>query len=155
MDEDIVLVVEDQSKGAPSSSSVSVVRVGSDKAQYDLYFTDRRIVAATVFSQSDISQLGPVAVYQSAFKWKKTRKEKRESYKQKTPEQILNMHKDSFELPYSKIKSVKIKKGLASAKIIAEVDWQGQTENVNLKIPKKTVNEVREILQRKVPGKVD
>ena len=154
MDENIIAVVQDESKGAPSTSSVSIVRVGSDKAQYDLYFTDRRIVAATIFSQSDISQLGPVAVYESAFKWKKTRQEKRDSYKGKTPGEILSMHKDSFELPYDKIKSAQIKKGLAGAKIIAEVEWQGQIENVKLKIPKKRAGEVKEILQTKIPGSV-
>lgn len=154
MSEEIIAVVEDESRGAPSTTSVSIVRVGSDKAQYDLYFTDKRIIAATVFSQSDISEIGPVAVYESAFKWKKTRQQNRENFKGRATDEILNMHKDSFELPYSSIRSVRVKKGLAGAKLIVEVEWQGKIENVNLKIPKKRVDEVREILQTKVSGSV-
>ncbi len=154
MTESIIVVVEDESKGAPSTSGVAGFRIGSDKVQYDLYFTDRRIIAAAVFSQSGISEVMPVAVYQSAFKWKKTRQENRESFKGKTPDEILNMHKDNFELPYHKIRSIIIKKGLTSANITAEVEWQGKMENVNLKIPKKRIDEVRQIFQTKISGSV-
>ena len=155
MYESVLAVVEDESMGAPSTTSVSFVRVGSDKAQYDLFFTDRRIVAATVFSQSDISDIGPVAVYQSGFKWKKIRQENRESFKGKTPDEILKLHNDSYEIPYGQIKSVKIKKGLRSAKLKMEVFWQGALETVDLKIPKKQIDEVKNILQTHVSGSVE
>ena len=154
MDERIIEVVEDESKGAPSTSGVAYARIGSDKVQYDLFFTDRRIIAATVFSQSDISDLMPVAVFQTVTKWKKTREKTRQEFKGKTTNEILNMHKDSYELPYSNIKSVRIKKGLVGAKLVIEVLWQGNLENVNLKIPKKKVNDIETLLHTYLSGKV-
>jgi hypothetical protein len=154
LDERIIEIVEDESRGPPSMASVSMVRVGSDKAQYDLFFTDRRIIAATVFSQSDISDLAAVANFQSMFTWKKTRKNNREEFKGKTPDEILHMHKDSFELPYEKIKSIQIKKGLTSGKLIVEVYWENDVQSVDLKIPKKKIEHIETLIHTYLAAKV-
>jgi hypothetical protein len=152
MDERIIEIIEDESKSAPSTTSVTYVRVGKDKVQYDLFFTDRRIIAATVFSQSEISDFGPLAAFQSVANWKKMRKRAREEFKGKTPKEIINIHKDSFDLAYDKIKSIRIKKGLTGAKLKIEANLQGNPENINLKIPKKKIDNVETLLHTYLPG---
>ncbi len=154
MDEQIVEIIEDESKGAPSMTGVSVVRIGSDKAQYDLFFTNRRIIAAAVFSQSDLSDFMPAAGFESMFKWKKTRKERRNNFKGKNPDELLNLHKDNYEIPYENVKSIKIKKGVIGAKLIADVIWQGNIQTLNLKIPKKKVENIQSLLNTYLSTKV-
>ncbi|HEC92348.1 MAG TPA: hypothetical protein ENI51_05050 [Candidatus Atribacteria bacterium] len=154
MDEYIVEIIEDESKGPPSVSGVGYARIGSDKTQYDLFFTNRRIIVATVFSQSDISEVTAIAAFQTIANWKKSREKARQRFKGKTPDEILNLHDDNYEIPYDNIKSVKLKKGLANAKLIVEVIWRGNQESVILKIPKKRIQDIETLLHMYLPGKV-
>ena len=153
MDERILAYIEDESKIPPPVVGVSIVRVGSDKAQYDIFFTNRRIIAATVYSTSDLSDLTPLAGMQM-ISWKKTRQERRDRFKGKTLDEILNLHKDSFELPFDKIKSIKIERGLSKGKIVVNVFWQGGLQTVKLKIPKKRTKELDQLIKTYLPGKV-
>lgn len=155
MDEEILKVVEDESKGAPSVSGVGYARIGSDKAQYDLFFTNKRIIAATIFSQSDISDITSIAAFQTMTEWKKTREKLRQEYKGKTPQEILNLHKDSYEIPYDKIKSIRIKKKLIGAKLEIDVFWKQNLETIYVKIPKKSINEIEKIILNYLPTKVE
>ena len=153
MDERILAYIEDESISTPPLVGVSIFRVGSDKAQYDIFFTNRRIIAATVFSTSDLSDLTPLAGMQM-MSWKKTRQQRRDQFKGKTLDEILNLHKDSFELPFDKIKSIKVEKGLSKGKIVVNVLWEGKIETIKLKIPKKHANQLDQLIKTYLPGKV-
>lgn len=69
--------------------------------RYVLFFTARRLIAAKIGGQlKDI--LGPVALKEYA--------EKAEELKQVSQESILKADKDNFEIPYSDITNIEIKK---------------------------------------------
>jgi putative transposon-encoded protein len=156
--EKIVAVIEDESRGPPSMKGMGagplIFRTGSEKARYDVYFTDKRIIAAVVFSTSDLSKLMGIAGFQSVFKFKKIRKQRREELQGKTPDEILRMHPESFEVPYEKIQSVKVKKGLFGAKLEIEALWKDEVGKFGVPIPKKRVGEIKDILNLYLSGKV-
>ena len=155
--EKIVAVIEDESRGPPAMKGIGsggiAIRVGSEKARYDLFFTDKRIIAAVVFSTSDLSILMGIGGLQS-IKWKKKRDERRAEFKGKTPEEILKLHPESCEVPYGSIESIKVKKGMFGAKMEIEAVWKGKTEKFDLPIPKKRSEEVERILALYLPSKV-
>jgi predicted RNA-binding Zn-ribbon protein involved in translation (DUF1610 family) len=160
-DEKIVYVAKDESRGPPSMATVGVggglmsARVGEDKKRYDVYFTDQRIVAAVIFSQSDMSKWGPAAGLQmgaAAFKWKKMKNEKRAQFKGRSPSQILHMHHQSFDVPYNEIRSVQVKKKLIGAMLIVHAHSRPKIE---IPIAKTKMERITSVLNKYIPGKVN
>ena len=159
--ERILLKVEDESKSFRGPTAVGLVgpvsiRKPERRAKYDLFFTDKRIIAAVIFSTSDLSRISVdvVSGFEIAMKWKKLREERRKAFKNKTPEEILRMHPESFEIPYKCIKSVKIKKGLLGASMEIEVFYEGEVKKVKLPIPKAKAEEVKSFLKSRLGEKV-
>lgn len=157
--EKIVVVLEDESRTAPRMKGVGVgglpsVRVGSEKARYDVYLTDKRIIAAVVFSTSDTFKILSIGAAQAVFKWKKIREKRRQELKGKTPDEILHLHPESYEVPYEKIQSVKLKKGLFGAKLEIEALWEGQVGKFDVPVPKKRTDEVKRFLDLYLSSKV-
>ncbi|MCK4475248.1 MAG: PH domain-containing protein [Methanophagales archaeon] len=150
--EEIVLVAEDESRGPPRMQSVGPgIRVGRERARYDIFFTDRRIIAAVIFSTAELSKWDVAAAFQAMHKWLKLKNERRAQFKGKMPEEILHLHPESFELPYDRIQSVKVKKKLVGAKL--EVEIEGE-EKIDLPIPKSKLREIELVLRQYLPGKV-
>ena len=157
--EKIVTVLEDESRTPPRMKGIGVgglpsIRVGMEKARYDVYLTDKRIIAAVVFSTSDTSKILALGATQAMFKWKKIREERRQELKGKTPDEILRLHPESFEVPYEKIQSIKLKKGLFGAKLEIEALWKGEIEKFDVPVPKSKIDEVKRFLDFYLPGKV-
>lgn len=160
--EEIVCVIEDESRGFKGPSAVPlagpiIVPKKGGYAQYDLFFTNRRIIAAVIFShRTDVSDLmfGPTAGVQMALKWRKVRKERREQFKGKNADEILHLHPDSFEIPYENIESIKLSKGLLSANMEIKAVWKGEIRRIKLPIPKKKFDEVKKIVNRYLSDKV-
>jgi hypothetical protein len=158
--EKIVTVLEDEStqplrsmKGVSMGLNISV-RVGSEQARYDVYLTDKRIIAAVVFSTSDLSKIYEIAAWQGARNFKKIREQRRQELKGKTPDEILHAHPESFEVPYEKIQSIKLKKGLLSANLEIEAPWEGEVRKFNVPVPKSKIDEVKKFLDLYLAGKV-
>ena len=157
--EKIVYVAEDESRGPPAMATAGVgglasARVGQEKKRYDIFFTERRIVAAVIFSQSDLSQWGPAAGFQSgaaAFGWKKMKNKKRAQFKGRSPTEILRMHHQSFDVPYNQIQSVHIKKKLIGAMLVVNAHSRPK---ITLPIPKSKMEKIRSVLEKHLPGKV-
>jgi hypothetical protein len=153
MMEKILEIIENESKGPPSTTSTGVlgvdIRVGTDKTLYDIIFTDRRLIAAAIFSQSEISRLGPVFGFENvglAIRWKKMVQERRAEREGKNPEEILQLHKANYEIPYNTIKAYEVKKGLLNTQVKFEVDWEGKIRKITMPIPKKRAEQVRQLL---------
>ena len=161
--EKIVTILEDESRGPPGGKIVVVgpgygpySRFGmEDKARYDVYLTDKRIIAAVVFSTSDAtSQILEIALWQAGLEFKKIRERRRQELKGKTPDEILHAHPESFEVPYEKIQSIKLKKGLFGANLEIEAPWEGKVGKFNVPVPKSKIDEVKRFLDVYLPGKV-
>ena len=157
--EKILEIIENESKGPPSTTSTGVlgvgIRVGADKTRYDIIFTDKRLIAAAIFSQSEISRLSPVSGLQNvglAIRWKKMMQERRAEREGKNPDEILQLHRANYEIPYNTIKAYKVKKRLFSAQVKFEVDWEGKRRKITMPIPKKRAEQVRQLLASNVAG---
>jgi len=162
LEEKIVLIVEDESKHLPAVRSIPVagpvhVMKTERKAQYDLFFTDRRIIAAVVFSTSDLSKVyvsGPLRGFEVMMKYKKLREKRRQEFKNKTPDEILHMHPENFEIPYDRIRSIKVNKGLFGANIEIEAIHEGSIKKIKLPIPKKRFDDVKLVVNQYLGDKV-
>lgn len=160
--EEIICVIEDDSRGFRGPSAVPLVgpvRVPKkgEYAQYDLFFTNRRIIAAVIFShRTDVPDLmlEPIAGVQMVLKWRKVREERREQFKGKTADEILHLHPDSFEIPYESIQSVKLRKGFFRANMEISAVWKGETRKIKLRVPKKKFDEVKRIVNQYLRDKV-
>ena len=156
--EKTVLVLENTARSFKGTKGMHIgggiaVRTGSENAIYDIYFTDKRIIAAVVYSTSDTSKLMPVSSVQM-MRWKKRRAEKRATYQGKSPSEILEMHKDSFEVPYANVQSIKMKKGMFGAKLEVEAVWEGNVSKFEVPIPKERLDEAKRTIEVYMPGKV-
>lgn len=157
--ENVVYVAEDESRSPPpiqtaGMGSMAQVKVGRNHARYDVYFTDRRIIAAVIFSTSELSEWGPAAQFQTVAAgtlWKKKKKERRARFRGRSPDEILRLHPESYEVPYEHIQSVRVKKGLAGAKLQVEIVGQGRFD---IPIPKNKIKEIGNMLSLQIPGKV-
>ena len=158
MGEKILLKIEDESKSFPSFTAYGrphgnlyIQRRGPDKGEtsrYDLFFTDSRIIAAAVVSTYELPPLimsyGDVKPLRE---WKKLRDEMRQKFKNSTPDEILKMHPESFEIQYDKIKEIKILKGVIKAKLDIRITSDGKIEEKMLPIPKRNVEELKTFIK--------
>jgi len=160
--ERILFVAEDESKSPPPIQTVGTgglmqARVGRERTRYDLFFTDKRIIAASLFSTADLSGWGPAAQFQTiaaGVKWKKMKAEKRSQFAGKTPDEILHLDQNSFELPYQYIQSAQVVKKLGGGKLIIHVNVGGRIDVVELPAPKNKLNDIQNILNMYMPGRV-
>lgn len=152
MSERSLLLIEDESKSFPSFTAYGgattpyIHRRGPDlgeTSQYDLFFTDSRIIAAVVVSTYDLPPL--IMSYEDIKpirKWKKIRDEMRQKFKNSTPDEILHMHPESFEIHYDKIKEIKLKKGTLKAKLNIKAILDEKIEEKIFPIPKSRFKEL-------------
>jgi hypothetical protein len=149
--EKILLIIEDESRpykimdgqqGICVGDALVNTRIGPEKAQYDLFFTDKRIILAIVLSTSDLSDCLEFAGLNLMLKGKKIKEENRLQFGDKSPKEILLIHKDNFDIPYDKIKVIKLRKGFTGSKLYIEFSNNDQRKNIKLPIPKKRVEEV-------------
>lgn len=162
MNENIVLVAQDESKNPPSMKSVGTggmmsARVGADRARYDLFLTNRRIIAAVVFSQSDMSRWGPAAQFQTigaSMKWKKIKEEMRTKFAGKTPDEILQLHPESLQFPYDYIQSVEVEKKMVGGKIVLQMNTTAGVQRFEIPAPKSRLTEIENTLKLYIPGRV-
>jgi hypothetical protein len=87
---------------------------------YDLFFTENSVVAAVVLHPSDLIGacetrrfeellIGSVLRSQELRAWsRRLEEERRQSYSNKTIQEVLRTHSSSFEIPYDHIVSAKV-----------------------------------------------
>lgn len=156
MNEEIVCIIEDQSRSFKAPGRISVagpiyVRQKKRVVQYDLFFTNKRIIAAAIFSSTtDMPEIWvePFSSFVVVKNWMQRRKERREQFKGKTPDEILELHPDSFEIPYKNIKSVQVKKGLFGASLEITAVWEGEQRKIKIPFNKKEIQKVEDVVNR-------
>ena len=153
--EEIVCVVE----GVRAATGMYTISDAWAFNEYDVFFTDRRIVMAVVHGQrdwqaaptNDLEALATAAG--KMLKYDDVKRERREQFKGKTPEEILHMHPDSFEIPYGNIKSVKLSSGLLTKTLEIKALLAQEEKKFKLSIPKKYFEDVKSIVDKYLPRK--
>lgn len=151
--ERILLRVEDTSQ-PPSITAVGHIRVGEERARYDLFFTDRRLVAAVVFSTSDLLPLANLAVPQ-VLTYGRARKRRREAFRGKSPEEILALHAASLAIPYGEVPRAHVKRGWAGARLEVELGASAGGRRFRFSLPRKRAGEVRQHLSLYLGGRLE
>jgi hypothetical protein len=125
--------------------------------EYDVFFTDRRVIFAVVHGQQDW-QAAPTndrealaTAAEKILKHDDVKRERTEQFKGKTPEEILHMHPDSFEIPYENIKSVKISGGLFAKTLEIKALLAGVEKKFKFSIPKRHFEHVKNIVNKYLP----
>jgi hypothetical protein len=153
--EEVVCVVE----GVRAATGMYTVSDAWAFNEYDVFFTDRRVIFAVVHGQRDW-QAAPTndreALATAAgkiFKYDDVKRERREQFKGKTPEEILHMHPDSFEIPYENIKSVKLSSGLFAKTLEIKALLAGVEKKFKFSIPKSHFEDIKNIVNKYLPCK--
>lgn len=150
--------------------------------EYDVFFTDRRIIFAVVRCPADsweaqaspkksevldkVAKAGGVVdlmtgagvragveqlniMYGSVKRWMEIKDERRKQFEGKTPEEILHLHPNSFDIPYENIKSVKLDKwSIFGTTLEIKASLAGEEKKFKLSIPKERFEDVREVVDK-------
>jgi hypothetical protein len=93
-------------------------------------------------------------MYGSVKRWMEIKDERRKQFEGKTPEQILNLHPNSFDIPYENIKSVKFAKwSIFGTTIEIKASLAGEEKKFKLSIPKRHFENVKNIMNKYLPCK--
>jgi hypothetical protein len=126
---------------------------------YDLFFTTERVIAVIIRHPADNPRQF-TSVWQTVFlggAWKaprenlkqeRTAQEKRRSLQSLTPDELVNAHPRNFEIRYSEIASVEIRRRLFQSQLwfhLSGPTTAGQITRFNL--PKKQVAEAQRLLK--------
>ena len=155
MDSDIIEIVAD------------VVGRTSD-TRYDLLFTTSRFIAAIVLYPSDLNETytrrvpfeemivgGAMRRKEVQALSRKIQSERREEFKNKTPNEILSAHRANFEILYDKVLSARIRKGIFGVSLEFDVDAANRVRGkCKFQLQEAQVENVRRLLNLILPGKV-
>lgn len=131
---------------------------------YDLFFAEKRVVAAIVLYFSDLTDIygkinaitfliGNLAEH-SAIKMRSERliNERRVAFKDKTLDEILALHKANLNIDYENIVSVTIKKGLLQTSL--EFVVRGPPEKkIDFRLEESQIAEVEALMKKVLPSK--
>jgi hypothetical protein len=132
---------------------------------YDLFFSEKRAVAAVVLYFSDLTDIyGKISIMTLLFgnfsqhgevKMRSARlmDERRTSFKDKTLDEILTLHRANIGIDYDKIVSVTIKRGLVQNSLRLVV--QGPPEKkIDFWLEEGQVAQVNALLKKVLPNKI-
>lgn len=130
---------------------------------YDLFFTEKRVVAAVVLYYSDLTTMYSKSdilsfLFGNMLKRKeiklrrlKVMDERRKAFEDVPLDQILTLHKANFQINFQNIASVRIRKGMFATSL--EFVVQGQPERkMDFWLEKDQVSEVEEMIRKVLPG---
>ena len=131
---------------------------------YDLFFTEKRIVAAILIHPSDFNDIYgkfdlATLVFGGLHKERAVKmrsldltESRRSAFANMTVDEILALHRSNFEIDYENIVYVTVKKGLLKKSLeIAMKNPPGKKINFSLK--KGQVTEAEELVQKVLTGK--
>jgi len=138
---------------------------GTTDTIYDLFFTKKRVIAAIVLHHSDLSDIymnlnpltimfigGALAAQKAKTRSIKLIDTRRKAFRNRTPDEILTMHRANIEINYDNIVSVTIKKGLLSTTL--EFNVQNYPEKkIKFSIKRETIAEAKRVIGRIFPSK--
>ena len=140
------------------------VRGRTVDTQYDLFFADRRMVAALLVHPSDFDDIygkldlttiilgnlpKQISVKTRTLKLIESR---RSSFENKTLDEILTLHRLNFEIDYENIVSVTVKKGFMMRSL--EFTLHNPPRKINFSLEEDQIAEARDLINRVLPGKV-
>jgi hypothetical protein len=131
---------------------------------YDLFFTEKRAVAAIVLYFSDLTDIyGKINIMTLLFgnfsqhgevkmRSERLMNERRLAFKDKTLDEILALHRASIEIGYDNVVSVTVKKGLMQT--VLEFVVQGPPEKkIDFRLEERQIGEVEDQLKKVLPTK--
>lgn len=74
------------------------------------------------------------------------RDQRRQDFRGKTPDEILGLHNDSFEIPLEQIRSIVLSKGFMGTNLEIEGYRWGQLEKLSARVSKEQINDVNAFL---------
>jgi hypothetical protein len=136
--------------------------------RYDLLFTTSQVIAAIVLHPSDLTPVytkraglqelalgAAMRMRQVQALSRKIENERRQGFKNKTPDEILRTHRASFKISYKDILSAKVIEGLFGVRL--EFDayaMNGIRRKFKFKLHTADQENVRRLLNLTLPGKV-
>lgn len=132
---------------------------------FDLFFAEKRVVAAVVLYFSDLTDIyGKISMTTLLFgnlpehsqvKIRSTRliNERRLAFKEKTLDEILTMHKANLEIDYDNVVSVTVKKGLLQTTLRFVVQGDPQ-KRIDFWLEDSQIAEVEELIKKVLPNKI-
>lgn len=149
--EEVICVVEDvqAATGMYTATDTWAINI------YDMFFTNKRIIMAVIYPPSNIrtaytGSSEALAAAINLLNIGKIKKLSREQFKGRTLDEILSLHRESFEIPYESVKSVKLSKSIITKKGILEITapWRGQEKKLRFSIPKNRLEDVKEVINK-------
>jgi hypothetical protein len=132
---------------------------------YDLFFAEKRVVAAIVLYFSDLTDIyGKINAItflignqseHSEIKIRSERlmEERRLAFKEKTLDEILALHRANMEIDYGNVVSVTVKEGLMQTSLRFAV--QGPPEKkIDFWLEDSQMTEVEELIKKVLPNKI-
>jgi hypothetical protein len=132
---------------------------------YDLFFAEKRVVAAIVLHFSDLTDIyGKISVMTLLFgnfsehgeiKMRSARlmDERRLAFKDKTLDEILAMHKANLKIDYDNVVSVTVKKGLLQTSLRFVVQGDPQ-KKIDFWLEESQIAEVEDLIKKVLPNKI-
>jgi hypothetical protein len=131
---------------------------------YDLLFTTERVIAVIIQHPTDVSYKfgvvelflgGQLAKQSERPERRRVAEERRRACKEKTFDEILASHRFNFEIPYNKITSVEVTRGLFQSRLkfhISGPSIAGRT--IHFTLGKNQVQNARNLLNLVLPLKI-
>jgi len=131
---------------------------------YDLLFTTERVIAIIVQHPTDVQfKLGVPELFLGGRLAKLSERPNRRivaeerllTYKEKTFDELIASHRFNFEIPYNKIISVEVARGLFQARLkfyISGPSFEGRT--IHFTLAKNQVSDARNLLDLVLPLKI-
>jgi len=149
--EEIVCVVED----VRAATGMYTAKDTWAFNEYDLFFTNKRIIMAVVQSHMDwkgasTNELDTIATAaKKLLSYKDVKGARRSQFKRKTPDEILELHPESFDIPYENIKSIKFQKTIFSGLVLEiKVLLEGREKKLRFRVPKDRFSDIERVIDQ-------
>jgi glutamate-1-semialdehyde aminotransferase len=131
---------------------------------YDLFFAEKRVIAAIVLHHSDLTEMYKKQnslsfLFGGGFESRKVKMqstklidERRLVFKHKTLNEISTMHKANIEIDYENIISATIKKGLLTTSLEFEVQKHPK-KKTKFSLKRSQIAEVKRVISKILPTK--
>jgi hypothetical protein len=131
---------------------------------YDLFFAEKRVIAAIVLHHSDLTEMYKKQnslsfLFGGGFESRKVKMqstklidERRVAFKHKTLNEISTMHKANIEIDYENIISATIKKGLLTTSLEFKVQKHPK-KKIKFSLKRSQIAEVKRVISKILPMK--
>ena len=132
---------------------------------YDLFFTTERVIAVSIRHPADIPyQFRSIwqtlfvgsswTMRKEQFEREKMAREKRRTAQNLTPDELVSAHSRNFEIRYSEITSVEIKRQLFQSQLRFGISEQSKLKITRFNLTRKQIPEVRSLLEQVLFSKI-